>query len=321
MGYLSLVQLIVQLIICIKFILTQNGTSTTFRSVKQNATIVGVEPFYNQTTFSVTECYLACLQQIEKCWFVEVANVNEAWSCKLFEFYTENIEKYLKPKQGSVVSATPNKLPQDCVELNNLGLKDGVYSISNKKGSSIKVFCDMTTDGGGWIVMQKRFDGSIDFYRDWNNYRDGFGDVNGEHWVGNEFVYQYTKAYPTEMIMEGITFTGAKATSKMQNFTLSNEESKYIFEYDACEGLCGDWGNDKGQKFSTFDRDNDADSSKNCAIRYPGGWWFTACFRSILNGRYSAVPSVDTASGIHWYELTGHDQSLKETTMLIRRIQ
>ena len=324
MGCLSLLQVAVQLVVLIKLIVTQSE-GITFRSVKHNAIVVGVEPFYNQTTFSLTECYLVCLQHLERCWFVEVANVNEAWSCKLFEFNNiGDIKNHLKFLQGSEVSAP--KLPQDCVELKKLGIKDsGVYFVRDKKTAGAvnkKVFCDMTTDGGGWIVMQKRFDGSVDFNRDWNSYRDGFGDVKGEHWVGNEFVHQYTNAYPTELIVEGIAFDGAQALAKMENFTLSDEVSKYVLEYEACHGLCEGLNDHvKGKKFSAHDQDNDNLNAENCAQKYSGGWWFTGCFFVFLNGKYSDVSVSAYTEAIHWFEFRGFYESLKKTTMLIRRIR
>ena len=277
MGYLlPILHIFLQIIIGIDLIAAQSE-SITYRSVKENATIVGVEPFYNQTTFSITECYLMCHRQIEKCSFVEIANVNEAWSCKLFYFNTtQDIEKHLRPSKVSGVSAP--KLPKDCAELKQLGLKDGVYSIFFE-GSKKKVFCDMTTDGGGWIVMQRIFDGSVDFNRDWENYKDGFGDVYGDHWIGNEFFHQYTNAYPTEMIAEGTGFDGKRVSAKMKNFALSDEASGYVLKYDVCISVadtfdgCNDWDNGhKNMKFSTFDRDNDAYIQANCAANKYGGW-------------------------------------------------
>ena len=318
MGCLCLLQLVI--CICLKLFVTQSQ-NVIFQPLKHDATIVGVASFYNQTTFSITECYLTCLRETDKCYFVEVANVNEAWSCKLFHFI-QDITKYLKPLKGSEISAVPNKFPRDCVELKSFGYKDGVYTIQNKKGSSIKVFCDMTTDGGGWIVLQRRFDGSVDFNRDWNSYRDGFGDVKGEHWLGNEFIHQYTSAYSTEMMAEAIAFDDTKASSKMQNFKLSNEASEYIFEYDTCDGLCVDWlQKSKGEKFSTFDNENDKNQAENCAVAFPGGWWFSNCYLIFFNGRYSAVQPVDVRTGIRWVEFRGYYEVLKKTTMLMRRIQ
>ena len=124
--------------------------SGSFQQVKHNAKIVGLEPFYNQTTSSLTECYLECQRQPEKCSFVEIKNVNEAWSCRLFALNsTYQIENYLESSLGSDVSAIgPDGI--DCVDLKKRGFtKDGIYTIRYNKWFIKKVFCDMTTNGGG----------------------------------------------------------------------------------------------------------------------------------------------------------------------------
>ena len=177
----------------------------------------------------------------------------------------------------------------------------------------------MTTDGGGWIVIQKRFDGSIDFNRSWSDYKNGFGNANSEYWLGNEFVHQYTKIYQTEMKIEVVGIDEKKGSTKLEKFTLSDEPSKYVFEYDICHGLCNDGLDDKvkGQKFTTFDQDNDRDVL-NCAASYLGGWWYTACYGIYLNGRYLNKESVAIASAIHWGAFRKLDVSLKETKMMIR---
>ena len=102
--------------------------------------------------------------------------MNEAWSCKLFHFYAEDIKRHLKPSKGcDIASPNPKK---DCVKWKQFGYKeDGVYSVSIRNGSPIKVYCDMTIDRDGWIVIQKRFDGSVDFNRNWTDYKNGFSDL------------------------------------------------------------------------------------------------------------------------------------------------
>ena len=52
----------------------------------------------------------------------------------------------------------------------------------------------MVTDGGGWTVFQRRIDGSVDFYRNWIDYEEGFGDLVGEFWLGLTKIYRLTKA-------------------------------------------------------------------------------------------------------------------------------
>ena len=322
MGFLSVVHVVVQAIICIKLTTSQSSLAT-FRLVKKDATIVGVEPFYNQKTISLTECYLACLQQIERCLYIEVANVNEAWSCKLFHFYIADLKKHLNPSKGSDIAASPHlQFPKDCVEVKQLGFNnDGVYSIMiTKDGSPIKVYCDVTTDGGGWIVIQKRFDGSVDFTRNWTDYKNGFGNLSGEYWLGNEFVHKYTTMHQTEMKITAIAFNDDKASAKLEKFRLGDESSKYIFDYDGgCEGLCT-FTDYKGRKFSTSDQDND-NSNRNCALEYFGGWWFENCFLTYLNGMYSKTETVTRGYGIHWYAFRDHTKSLKETKMMIRQMQ
>ena len=108
--------------------------------------------------------------------------------------------------------------------------EDSVYSIVTKNGGTLMdVYYDMTTDGGGWIVIQRRFDGSVNFNLQWTDYKIGFGDVNGEYWLGNDFVHQHTKMYQTEMKIETVSFGSATATTKLMKSTLSDEASNCIF--------------------------------------------------------------------------------------------
>ena len=318
--------------------MSAQSESITIQSVKQNATVVGIEPFYNETTFSITECYLMCQRQLERCSLVEIANVNEAWSCKLFHVSTtEGITKYLKPSKNSRVSRPKikpklNQKTKDCAELKTQGFNEGVHMITLHNGVTKEVFCDMTTDGGGWIVVQKRFDGSVDFYRNWNSYKNGFGDPKGEHWIGNEFIHQFTKANngSTEMIVEAKAFDGERIAVELHNIQVGGEESKYRFQFNDCNAFTGKdgcigWTFCNNMKFTTYDRDNDEANSSNCAVLYSGGWWFQSCYQVNLNGNYTNVALIPNGQNynkrIHWFTLRSSNESLKTTRILIRKTQ
>src|SRR5258705_937728 len=63
--------------------------------------------------------------------------------------------------------------------------------VFNENYRSLQVYCDVDTDGGGWTVFQRRADITphVDFYRGWDDYKAGFGDLNGEFWLGESRIY------------------------------------------------------------------------------------------------------------------------------------
>ncbi|WAR28961.1 TENR-like protein [Mya arenaria] len=83
----------------------------------------------------------------------------------------------------------------DCSEIRqHLGIvPSGVYHITTwKRNQNASVFCDMDTDQGGWTVFQHRVDGSVDFYRNFSSYENGFGSLQGEFWLGLKMMHEMT---------------------------------------------------------------------------------------------------------------------------------
>ncbi|KAK1333991.1 hypothetical protein QTO34_004989 [Cnephaeus nilssonii] len=183
----------------------------------------------------------------------------------------------------------------------------------------LTVLCDMDTDGGGWTVFQRRVDGSVDFYRDWAAYKQGFGSQLGEFWLGNDHVHTLTAQGTSELRVDLVDFQGTRHSAKYQAFRLGSEAEKYKLVLGAFAG--GSAGDSltphNNASFSTKDRDHDQNSG-SCAQRYRGGWWYHNCHVSNLNGRYLGGPHESHADGINWKSGRGHNYSYKMAEMKLR---
>uniref|UniRef100_A0A2M4A9G2 Putative ficolin n=1 Tax=Anopheles triannulatus TaxID=58253 RepID=A0A2M4A9G2_9DIPT len=197
----------------------------------------------------------------------------------------------------------------------------GTYLIRVKNDSEpFQVYCEQEAYGGGWIVFQYRYNGSLDFYRGWNEFRDGFGDLNKEFWLGLEKVHQITSGRKHELIVELKDFNGTYGYARYAVFELGSERNQYILkELGKYSGNAGDsMSFNKGFEFSTKDEDNDMSSSLHCAQRHEGAWWHGPCTFANLNGRYRNV--ADTTS-MYWMHFTGNQQGLNYLRMMIRELE
>ncbi|XP_065944972.1 angiopoietin-1-like isoform X1 [Magallana gigas] len=102
---------------------------------------------------------------------------------------TLDVQSSFKLKKGQVFLKSLFKgvhsRHKDCADIKKHRplSRDGVYTIYPTPGTNKTVFCDMTTDGGGWTVIQRRLDGETDFYRNWKDYKNGFGHADHEYWL------------------------------------------------------------------------------------------------------------------------------------------
>ena len=226
---------------------------------------------------------------------------------------------------------------RDCLEFKLYGIKvNGIYKVHQNILKIIQVYCDQKSDGGGWTVFQRRIDGSVNFLRDWENYKHGFGQLQNEFWLGNENIFtlilQGLHPKGSELRIDMVNNKQVKKYAKYGNFQIGNAITKYMLHVSGFSGSVTDNALTlhNQQKFTTFDVDNDHFSAGNCGSRYFGGWWFNSCYSAHLNGLYYAggkmSPYYDSKNirpwtGIHWIS-KGFNQwtdSLIFTEMKFRR--
>ena len=168
-------------------------------------------------------------------------------------------------------------------------------------------------------MFQRREDGSVNFYRNWNDYVVGFGDLNGEHWLGLEKIYRLTKHSRNTLRVDLEDYSRNRAYAKYNNFRLGSAATQYTIHISGYSGTARDsLAYHNGMKFTTKDRDNDLHKRANCAAGGKGGWWFRACHWSNLNGIYSTTRRSGTQYNV-WYHWKNRHESLKFTDMKVRR--
>nr|AFK11373.1 fibrinogen gamma polypeptide [Callorhinchus milii] len=236
---------------------------------------------------------------------------------------------------------------RDCQEIADKGArKSGLYYIKpDRTKQQFLVYCEIDSAGRGWTVLQRRLDGSVNFYKNWVQYKEGFGYLSPadrtEFWLGNEKMHLLTMQQHRPYLLK-ITlkdWSGEESYAFYNGFKVASEEEGYRLIYsffdrgsagNAFEGFAfKEDVSDKfytrinGMKFSTADQDNDAYDG-NCALQDTSGWWMNKCHAANLNGNYyqgghytaDQTPS-GFDNGIIWATWRDRWYSLKETTMKI----
>lgn len=166
------------------------------------------------------------------------------------------------------------KVSRNCNDFSKLNVNDYIYV------SSIGIApcpCNDRLAGSGWTVIQRRFNGSVDFYRNWNQYRDGFGNFNGEFFLGLSMLHYLTASTPHELHIQLEDFENETRYAGYSRFLVGNQTE--LYKLKSLGNYTGNAGNamlyNLNQNFSTY-MDNDFDD-ENCAEAFHGAWWYRVC--------------------------------------------
>ncbi|XP_058475372.1 tenascin-X isoform X4 [Solea solea] len=205
--------------------------------------------------------------------------------------------------------------PGDCSQqlLNGIATSGPVEIYpEGRQGAPLRVYCDMETDGGGWTVFQRRSDGSVDFFRRWSDYVQGFGDVGGEFWLGLDALHHLTSRTRMSLRVD-LRDSGGAVFAAYSTFEVDKDD--YRLTVGGYRGTAGDsLSYHNNHIFSTNDH-GPAPLITRCAVSYRGGWWYDNCHEANLNGLYG----VNTRhQGVIWTTWKGKDSSISFTEMKMR---
>ncbi|CAH1802255.1 unnamed protein product [Owenia fusiformis] len=185
----------------------------------------------------------------------------------------EQMKKLVETCQTGTDDQTHTELPNNVtspVAEDCSGQSDGVHVITTRTGKRFLASCE-----DDWLILAHRFDGSIEFNLEWASYRQGFGNILREHFIGMDNIVAVLQQKRYEARFDLTTWENETRYAEYRTFDINDEKDKYRLNIDSYSGTAGDsMKHANHDQFSTKDSDNDGYSSANCALAHHGPYWY-----------------------------------------------
>ena len=208
--------------------------------------------------------------------------------------WQSNCQKY--DRYCTAEGSTENKIWKSCCDAvtyessgdssreqvnNTRGLASDIYSIKTGTYSTSLAYCDMTTDGGGWMVILRRADGAESFEKYYKDYEEGFGELNHDFFYGLRALNDLTARDGWELridLYNNSNDTESSAHATYDSFTIGCKDEGYALHLGnfvpSETTLKDNLGVFNGQKFVAQSPD-DGERRHKCVIGdHKGGWWY-----------------------------------------------
>ncbi|XP_062611749.1 tenascin-like [Saccostrea cucullata] len=200
----------------------------------------------------------------------------------------------------------------DCNCVGNLTSESGVYKI-NVTGKPTTVYCKMK-DGYNWMVIFRRTIGDVPFNNVWSSYENGFGNKDGDHWIGLSIINHFTSSGWCRLRIEMEDVLSYVGYARYRTFLVGGASEGYKLTLSGYSGTAGfdAFSYHNNMKFSTKDNDNDESATTNCALEYGHPWWNRDCTRLKF--------TKDDFNNLGWYNwYTGSYEQLTKITMILQK--
>ena len=189
-------------------------------------------------------------------------------------------------------------------------LLSNIYSIKLGTYSTTQAWCDMTTDGGGWMIILRRADGIESFDKLYDEYEEGFGNLEHDFFYGLKVIRDLTSTETYEMridLFDQSNDTESSAHAVYKNFCIgcnNSEGYKLYLDGFTSETLLDNLMVFNEQPFIARKRNQDYKQLSSCLTygQSRGGWWYLQDGESCNGSEGTGAVLTGSNHKVSWYD-------------------